>query len=169
MEVIGQGRGEAAVACEDRTTPRTQHVNATATFWTLEFENRVLDAASVTLLMIQAGCRCGARGFILPFIGVASIICLLVRESSISCLLVRVTVTEGTHPTPSTIMTEIVPQKARSGNPHLADLGSPPESKRGAAGLASTAGSDMCCSHCSCNPQGCPRREESHVCTPGTA
>ena len=63
--------------------------------------------------MIQAGCRCGARGFILPFIGVASIICLLVRESSISCLLVRVTVTEGTHPTPRTIMTEIVPQRAR--------------------------------------------------------
>ena len=60
MEVIGRGRGEADLAREDRTTPRTQHVNAMATFRTLEFENRVLDVASVTLVMIQAGCRCGA-------------------------------------------------------------------------------------------------------------
>ena len=95
LDVIGRGDGAAERACEAQSTPRTQHIIATAATRALEFESRP-GVASVAVLILSAGGG-GAINATTP---------IPADEFSIICL----PATEGTHPSTRTATTERVLQ-----------------------------------------------------------
>ena len=95
LDVIGRGDGAAERAREAQSTPRTQHIIATAATRALEFESRP-GAASVAVLILSAG----GGGAISATTPIPS------DEFSIICL----PATEGTHPSTRTATTERVLQ-----------------------------------------------------------